>query len=130
MGVTIENADAVHILRLATPTTAIYVDPPYLMETRRSGNGRFKKGDYRSDMPHAKDHERLAEALHATPATVLLSGYPSDLYEQLYAGWDFVEVAKKSSSSNSRTSVRTGRTERIWSNRDLPRGLFSAEASA
>lgn len=111
------------IERLATPDTCVYVDPPYLGETRRSGRGT-RQSDYRCDMGEAEDHEQLAEALRKTPAAVILSGYPSDLYEQLYGDWWHVDIPVMVHSSNATTVDRTGRTERVWSNRNLNHGRF------
>lgn len=64
----------------------IYADPPYLGRTRRGGAGANGR-DYRREMAGEDEHRSLAEALHHTPATVLLSGYPSVLYDQLYRDW-------------------------------------------
>jgi DNA adenine methylase len=67
-------------------------------------------------------HQRLAECLTATPAAVVLSGYHSPLYDELYAGWRRVEVPVTVHASNSTTNIRGARTEVIWSNRDLDEG--------
>jgi DNA adenine methylase len=120
--VTIECCDAADLVtRMATTDDAvIYADPPYLAETRR-GRDRQRPGDYLCDMGLAEDHERLAEVLRATPATVLLSGYHSPLYDRLYGDWDRIEVAVHVHSSNALTNGRGERTEVIWSNRSLAR---------
>ncbi len=74
--VSIEHCDAADLVtRLATEETVVYLDPPYLPSTR-VGRGRSQRGDYRHEMDEA-DHRRLAVALARTPATVLISGYPS-----------------------------------------------------
>lgn len=115
--VTIENCDAVGLVdRLATaPDCVVYADPTYLHSTRRSGRGK-RASDYRFELAD-EDHRRLAESLNRTPATVILSGYPSPLYEELYAGWATVDFQVIGSSSNARTSTRSERTERLWINR-------------
>jgi DNA adenine methylase len=110
------------VARLATPDSVVYVDPPYLGTTR---SGMTKRGDYRHEMGSREDHERLAEVLHRTPATVLLSGYPSPLYEDLYADWPRLETAVLAHSSNAVTSERGDRMEVLWMNRELDRGLFA-----
>ena len=93
---------------------------------------RSAASDYRHDMGAPEDHERLAGALRATPATVLLSGYRSDLYDRLYDGWDRLDIEVTAHSSNSRRGTRTGRVESIWSNRplDVPGRLFEIGAGA
>ncbi len=116
--VSIEHCDAADLVtRLATEETVVYVDPPYLPSTR-VGRGRSQRGDYRHEMDEA-DHRRLAAALARTPATVLISGYPSALYDELYAGWWTHEIATKANLARAGGPSRTSRTERLWSNRPL-----------
>ena len=101
--------------------TVVYVDPPYLAATRRSRD-RQRPGDYLCDMGSAEDHERLAAVLLATPAAVVLSGYPSPLYEQLYADWCRIDVPVRVHASNAVTTARGERTEVLWSNRPVTFG--------
>lgn len=92
------------------PDTLLYVDPPYLGETRNWGN------QYAHEMRDETSHRELAEALHAARAAVVLSGYPSDLYDRdLYAGWDRHTIGTLTGNSSG---VQT-RTEVLWSNRPL-----------
>jgi DNA adenine methylase len=120
MDTTIECCDAADLIdRLATGDTVIYADPPYVRSVRRRGVQAGNGNDYRQDMTD-DDHRRLAEALRATPAFVILSGYPSPLYEDLYHGWCRIDRAVTAFSSNSRTNARTGRVESIWTNRPVP----------
>jgi DNA adenine methylase len=89
----------------------LYVDPPYLRSTRKSGA-------YRHEMTEA-DHRELAAVLHAAEASVVLSGYPSDLYDlDLYAGWHRTEF-RSGTGQNARTWEN--RTEVLWSNRPFAR---------
>lgn len=123
--VSIECCDAAGLVdRLATPDTVIYADPPYLTSTRNSRARHKGASDYRVDMGTPEEHERLAESLHATDATVILSGYPSDLYDRLYRDWWSVDTHTHTHSSNSTSVARGSRTERLWSNRDLEHGRF------
>lgn len=119
--VTIECCDAADLVdRLATSATVIYADPPYVATSRMARKDRGgRTADYRCDMGGEDAHRRLAEALHATDATVFLSGYHSALYDELYATWDRVEHQVTAYASNSVTSGRTVRTEVIWSNRTI-----------
>lgn len=119
--VVIEHCDGAGLVeRLATPDTAIYVDPPYLAATRK-GSGQ-EPSDYRVDMGTEDSHRRLAEVLTNTPAAVVLSGYPSDLYDDLYADWFSIDVAVAVHSSNAVKVERSRRVERIWSNRPMDEG--------
>ena len=58
----------------------VYADPPYLQATRKS------QRRYRYDYTQA-DHEELLALLQALPCAVMLSGYPSELYERALADW-------------------------------------------
>lgn len=120
--VTIENCDGADLIeRMAHAETAVYVDCPYPSESRLS------TGDYRHDMGSEEDHRRLAKVLHATAAGVVLSGYPCPLYDELYDGWWSIDVATTAHSSNLRGPGRSGRIERIWSNRELDDGRLPLE---
>ena len=122
-GVTIECCDGADLVtRLAGPDTAIYVDPPYLATTRRSGRRADACADYRHDMGATEDHERLAEVLHATTAMVLLSGYHSPLYDELYGDWEHIEKPVRIQASNKATALGDGaRIEVLWANYPIHR---------
>ena len=123
MGVSIECCDAADLIdRMATPDAVVYADPPYLAATRVSRQDRQRPEDYRCDMGSEDEHRRLAESLHATPATVILSGYPGGLYDELYGDWWSMDVNVTAHSSNAVTAGRTARVERLWSNRELGHG--------
>ena len=79
----------------------VYCDPPYLGHTR-SGRRR-----YRFDYAEA-DHIELLELLETLPCPVMLSGYPSALYDERLAGWRSVQWQVM-----NRGGVRT---EKLWFN--------------
>jgi DNA adenine methylase len=84
----IEHGDAFAVLRRFDGVeTLFYVDPPYLGDVRSE---RWRKKAYRHEFHLLADHARLAEALSRVRGMVVLSGYPSPLYEQLYQarGWE------------------------------------------
>lgn len=87
-GVVIENRDALEVIaRYDTPDTLIYVDPPYLYGTRTERAGQSSRHGYRHELTDAA-HINLAAALNNVEGMVVLSGYPSDLYDRdLYPGW-------------------------------------------
>jgi DNA adenine methylase len=127
--VTIECRDAVDVIRMyGAPDGVMYVDPPYLGSTRTSiAGGRRPAGDYVCEFHHEDDHRRLAEALHETPSTVFLSGYPSPLYDELYDAWYRVERTVVRRTTNGRSGSNTHVQEVVWSNqpiRDVP-SLFA-----
>lgn len=113
----IENTDAVSLIdRFAvSDDTVVYADPPYVTSTRVGR--KHRASDYAHEMTD-DDHRELARALKETPATVILSGYPSPLYDELYEGWWYRDFRAVAHSSNARRGDRTGRVERIWMNRE------------
>lgn len=101
------------------PNTVFFVDPPYLASTRR-GLDRARPKDYAEDSSSDTDHRDLAKALHAAQGAVLLCGYPSPLYDELYSDWWQVRQVVTCPSSNRRGTTGTTAEEVIWSN--LPIG--------
>ena len=100
-GVVIENASfQVVIQKNNTEDTLIYADPPYLSSVRDHGN------DYRHEFTEA-DHIELARVLHETFGSVIVSGYRSELYDDLYHDW-------KTDECISQTARNTKRIEVIW----------------
>ena len=108
------------IAKYAKPqaAAAIYCDPPYLACTRSAQTKRAGL-DYAVEYASEAEHRALAEVLHATPAAVLLSGYPSRLYEELSAGWWRLERRVQRPTSNVSGGRGDGATEVRWSNRPL-----------
>ena len=104
-GVMIESKPAIEIIkRFDGPETLHYVDPPYLAETRSRSPGVYT---------HELDeegHRELATVLNEVKGAVVLSGYPSDLYDQeLYKNWE--RVARKAN-----INFKHQRTEAVWIN--------------
>jgi DNA adenine methylase len=106
------------IARYDQPDAVLYVDPPYLASTRR-GLDRRRSSDYAVDTCADVDHRQLAAVLHRCVGTVLLSGYPSPLYDDLYAGWHQSRRGVTCPSSNRRSVAATHAVEVLWSNRPL-----------
>lgn len=86
----------------------LYVDPPYLGSTRAR--------NYRLEMASESEHRELAAALKGCRAAVVLSGYPSPLYDELLGDWHRVELDAHTGQAHGRQR----RTEVLWSNRPLP----------
>lgn len=119
--VIIENRSYEHLLGLYDGDRHVfYVDPPYLGSTRSSlSAARRRTRDYLHDLTTEEQHRELAGRLHALRATVLLSGYHSPLYDELYADWSFVEVAVQRPSGNRRGHSMPPAVEVVWCNRAL-----------
>ena len=111
-GVVIENRDAFKVMTTHdSPETVHYVDPPYVTETRDKGR------DYRFEMKD-QDHQHLAELLHTLQGTVVLSGYESPLYADLYPGWRKVFRPTHADGARDRMEV-------LWLSPNCPsQGLF------
>lgn len=106
-GVLLENRDALEVIaRMDHPDTLIYADPPYAHSTRSAIQGRSAKTHgYRHEMTD-DDHRQLAVALHASSAMVVLSGYPSALYDdELFADWERHERRHMADGGRARTEV-------------------------
>lgn len=79
-GVQIENRPAVEVMEwFNNRKVLIYLDPPYLLETRH-------EKQYRCEMDR-KDHIALLATAKAHKGPVLISGYESDLYNDMLQGW-------------------------------------------
>lgn len=78
-----DDARAV-IRRFDTPETVFYVDPPYVPSTRSALMGQ--SGRYTHEMDDA-GHAALADVLRNVQGYVVLSGYDSRLYAELYGDW-------------------------------------------
>ena len=85
-GVIIENRDAHQVIaQYDSPQTLFYVDPPYLFNVR----GDKSRKNYRHELSN-DDHVALAKTLNQLEGYVVLSGYDSELYRDLYAEWSNV----------------------------------------
>ena len=79
----------------------IYSDPPYLLSTRTSG--RRYRFDYDEE-----NHVELLGLLKRLPCQVMISGYPSALYDERLDGWRSLELQVMNQNGV--------RTEKIWFN--------------
>jgi DNA adenine methylase len=96
MGVVIENRPALQVIeRYDAPDALLYLDPPYLPDTRSSK----RKGDKAF---HSYAHEMTVQRLKGK---VVVSGYPSALYEQGLEGWVRRERSAHADGALDRTEV-------------------------
>ena len=113
-GVSLECRDALDVIRDygQHPTTLLYCDPPYVGSTRGWGN------NYVHEMRTDDAHRALADALHQVKAAVVLSGYPSALYDELYGDWARTDLAAWTGNGlrNGAGQAQGRRTEVLWSN--------------
>src|SRR5262249_22576449 len=100
------QAPAIEVIRERdAPDTLHYCDPPYLHETRTTHETyRFEKT--------GEEHVELLGFLEVCRGTVVLSGYPSPLYDARLAGWERVTFDMPNHSGQGRSKER--RTEVVW----------------
>lgn len=104
--VQIDNRPALDVIRRFNfPNVLIYADPPYLLETR---GGK----QYRHEM-NEQDHLELLETLKRHLGPVILSGYPSEMYDRELKRWGRIE-------RKSYNQLAEQRTEVLWCNFILP----------
>jgi DNA adenine methylase len=125
-GVTIENRSAFDILPKVDSVHALhYLDPPYPMVVRKTGNGSTPEHRYRWEMTDA-DHEKLAGLCHELKGMVIISSYQSEFYDRLFPKWRKISwTSGQFCSANTNAQVRT---ETVWLNaaawEHTPRRLF------
>lgn len=111
-GVVIENRHGIDVmLQHDTPETLHYVDPPYVWATRTGRPGADKRS-YRHEMTD-DDHRELAEAIRSLEGMVIISGYPSELYEGLFPDWKV--ITRHAVADRGRKSV-----ECLWVSPNTP----------
>ena len=91
------------------PDTLIYCDPPYVHGTRHRGSRNVYAVEMTDD-----DHRQLAEVLHGCRSKVVLSGYPSKLYTELYADWRIMTFEMPNNAAGGRKKAR--KFETLWMN--------------
>lgn len=100
--------------------TLLYVDPPYMPDTRRP-----KAYLHDVDVTH---HGDLIDALNGCRAHVALSGYPNALYDGGLSRWHRTEISASTQQANRAGTNR--RTEVVWTNYEPHPTLLTSEATA
>lgn len=109
-GVNITQRPALDLIAdYETPDALIYLDPPYVPETRsskaRSGEGYHA---YTHEMS-LDDHAAMLAQIATHPAMIILSGYPNPMYDAALPGWRRVEI-------EARAHRNSPRREALWLN--------------
>lgn len=103
-GVIIENRDAMEVMAMHDGADTLhYVDPPYVHDTRTWQGG---KEAYRHELTDDQ-HRALGTFLGGLKGAVIVSGYPSELYEELFSGWVRIE-------REAMADARAKRVEVLW----------------
>lgn len=101
----IEHQDALRVIeRHNTPDTLLYLDPPYVFDTARTQTLYANEADN-------DHHEKMLELALIHTGQVVISGYDSDLYNDLLSEWRKVEFNPGKVESGAK------RTEVLWTNR-------------
>jgi DNA adenine methylase len=105
-GLVLHNGDALAFLDgyAFDGRELVYLDPPYMAATKR--NRRYYRYEYSDE-----DHGKLLDTVLQLHCRVMISGYPSPLYEQALRGWEVKELVNVSHAGLRR--------ERIWANFDF-----------
>jgi DNA adenine methylase len=106
--VQIEHGDFARVMgAFDAPETLFYLDPPYVLSTRKGGG-------YTHEMSDA-DHSRLLAVATGLRGKVILSGYRSALYDEALMGWTRLDVRQTARATIARNGAgRQNRTECIW----------------
>jgi DNA adenine methylase len=124
--VLVEHKDAFGLIQTYdTEETFFYLDPPYVLSTRKAGGYKHELSD--------ADHQRLVESLLNIKGKALLSGYANPIYAQLEkAGWqrkDWKTVCIAAGRTRATGILGEGackrlqeRTESIWFNYEVKEG--------
>jgi DNA adenine methylase len=96
--VQIENQEAVTLIeRYNREDCLIYADPPYILETRTQRH-------YAHEMTN-EEHVDLLRTLNNHTGFVFLSGYDSELYNDLLPGWKKITKMAQTEAAQSKLEV-------------------------
>ncbi len=105
--VQIEHMDALRLIeRYNNPDTLMYIDPPYVRSTRKSGKL------YSHEMTDS-DHKLLLDLIVKSKAKIMISGYDCALYKDALQGWHKDQCISQTTSAKKAV-------ETIWYNYDPP----------
>jgi DNA adenine methylase len=101
--VQIENRNVFELIpKYSRENVLMYLDPPYLLETRKN------KKAYKHEMSF-DEHEELLKLITQSKAKIVISGYMNDLYSKYLSGWRLETTTNKDQAGNRKT-------ECIWIN--------------
>lgn len=96
----IESRPAVDLIRgFDGPEVLIYLDPPYVKETRTLNGDQYR---YEMD---DHDHEELLQAISNHSGKIILSGYDNTLYNDYLGGWEKRSIKSKIERGGTRTEI-------------------------
>lgn len=112
-GVVIENKDYREVIQQHDSLeTLVYLDPPYVHDTRNMKRGNAA---YEHEMTD-EDHTEMAAIVHQVKGMVVISGYDCMLYEDLYKDW--FKVHRKALADGAAERVET-----LWLNKSAAQNV-------
>jgi DNA adenine methylase len=106
--VAVLNRNALDVIRQQDgPGTLFYLDPPYLAETRTADDV------YNHEM-NSVQHVELLDTIRDCSGKIMLSGYPSAMYDARLANWTRHEFSLPNQAAGGKSKRRM--TEVIWCN--------------
>lgn len=103
--VQIENRPAIEVIqRFNYENVFMYLDPPYVLGTRTGKQYKCELTD--------NDHLELLETILQSKAKIMISGYESEIYNDLLKDWKKINF-----DANAEYGLK--RTETIWMNYDI-----------
>lgn len=114
-GVVIENREAMQVMSQHDGADTLhYVDPPYVHSTRSMSNPYdLEYGGYAFEMTDA-EHEVLGEFVRGLAGMVIISGYRSPLYDEIFHDWKRIECRAMADGARVRS-------ECLWLNQAAQR---------
>ena len=107
--VQIEKMDAIKLInRFNFNNVFMYLDPPYLLETRTRKQYSFEMEDC--------DHEELLSTISNSKAQIMISGYNSSMYDSYLKTWN-----KKCFNATAEKGLK--RIEIIWMNYEIEKQM-------
>lgn len=101
-GVILENRDALWVMKhYDAPDALHYLDPPYV-----PGEWVVRKGCYIANYS-MEEHQTLLETALSLKGMVIISGYDSDLYNDMLKGWS-------KDTTKNKNLFGADRTECLW----------------
>lgn len=98
-GVQIENRPAIDVIqRFNYKNVLLYLDPPYMPDVRHGKQ-------YRHEMYDEKSHQGLLEVAREHKGPVLVSGYETELYNDMLVGWHREETTCYSQACSKKKEI-------------------------
>ena len=95
----IEQVDALKLIKdMHGESTFIYIDPPYMKETRK------KKNQYNHEMTD-EQHVKLLQIVKESDCKIMISAYENELYDNILADWKKEHKSPTAECSRKRTET-------------------------